>query len=144
MRVTNPSVWVVLAACAALLIGLLAWGVFGTVTTRVGTTSTCVNGQVVCFLSAEDASKINVGDVANVDGNLMEVASIDALPMSRAEVREIVGGDYLASTLTGADWSYAVYFDGEGDYGFAEGIPLPASITTERIAPITLIFSDIA
>jgi hypothetical protein len=30
VRVTNPSVWVVLAACIVLLVGLFAWAVFGT------------------------------------------------------------------------------------------------------------------
>ena len=32
----------------------------------------------------------------------------------------------------------------DGDNGFVEGIPLPASITIENIAPITLIFKDVA
>ena len=36
VRVTNPSVWVVLAACACLMIGLLAWGFLGTAETSVG------------------------------------------------------------------------------------------------------------
>lgn len=35
VQVTNPSVWVVLGACIALLAGLLAWGIFGTVSTNV-------------------------------------------------------------------------------------------------------------
>ena len=31
IRVTTPSVWIVLLALAALLVGMLAWSVFGTV-----------------------------------------------------------------------------------------------------------------
>lgn len=31
IRVTTPSVWVVLAAMTVLLIGMLVWGVFGSV-----------------------------------------------------------------------------------------------------------------
>ena len=30
IRVTTPSVWIVLAALAVLLVGILAWSVFGT------------------------------------------------------------------------------------------------------------------
>ena len=30
VRVTNPSIWVVLAACAVLLVSLFAWGLLGT------------------------------------------------------------------------------------------------------------------
>lgn len=80
VRVTHPSIWIVLAACATLLIGLFAWGVFGTVTTSVVTTGTSVGG----------------------------------------------------------DWVYVVRFAGDGDYGFTEGISLDINITTERIAPISL------
>ena len=58
--------------------------------------------------------------------------------------REIVGGDYLASTIVVGDWTYVVRFKGDGDYSFAEGVPLSVNITTERIAPISLIFKDAA
>ena len=34
IRVTTPSVWIVLAALVALLIGMLAWSIFGKVETH--------------------------------------------------------------------------------------------------------------
>ena len=34
IRVTTPSVWLVLAAIILLLVGMLAWSVFGTVEAR--------------------------------------------------------------------------------------------------------------
>ncbi len=34
IRVTTPSVWIVLAAVVALLVGFIAWGIFGTVEAR--------------------------------------------------------------------------------------------------------------
>lgn len=141
VRVTNPSVWVVLAACTTLLIGLFAWGFLGTVETSVKTLGTCVKGEVVCFLPTEKVSEVHVGDVASVDGELMEVAALSAVPVSRAEARDIVGSDYLASTLVTGDWTYVVHLDG-GDHDFAEGVPLSVIITTERIAPISLLFKD--
>ena len=144
VRVTNPSVWVVLAACAVLLIGLFAWGFFGTAATSVGATGAYVKGEAVCFLSADEASKVHVGDDANVGGYLMEVASVSAVPVSRIEAREIVGNDYLASTLVGDDWTYVVRFSGDGQPGLAEGVPIPVNITIDNIAPITLIFGNAA
>ena len=143
VRVTNPSVWVVLAACACLMIGLFAWGIFGTAETNVSTVGTCVKGEVVCFLPAEKASKVHVGDSANVGGKLMKVESVGSVPLSRAEVHEIVGGDYLASTLVESDWTYPVHFDGGDVASFQEGVPLSATITVENISPISLIFKDI-
>lgn len=140
VRVTNPNVWVVLAACTVLMIGLFAWGFLGTAETSVGATGTYVKGEVLCFLPSDEASSVHVGDVANVNGALMHVASIGDVPVSRVEAREIIGGDYLASTLVEDDWTHVVSFSGAAD--FKEGIPLSVTITTERIAPISLIFKD--
>ena len=140
VRVTNPSVWVALAACVALLVGILAWGVFGAVTTSVNTTGACVKGSVVCFLTAEDAAKVSVGDKASVSGEQMEVKSISAVPLSRDEAKAVVAKDYLVSTLVKGDWAYVVFFDGDEEYNFVEEVPLPVTITTERVAPISLIF----
>ena len=144
IRVTNPSIWVVLAACITLVVGLFAWGMFGTAETSVNTMGTCVEGKVVCFLPSNKASSVHVGDDANVDGKLMKVAEMSAIPLSRVESREIVGSDYLASTLVTDDWTYLLHFSGDDDQQFSEGIPLSITITTERIPPISLIFKDAA
>lgn len=142
LRATNPNVWVVLAACAALLIGLFAWGFLGTAETSVSASGTCVDGEVICFLPADKLASINEGDNAKVEGVLMEVASIADVPVSRLEARELVGGDFLASTIVADDWTYVVRFS--GDASFNEGTPLAVTITTERIAPISLLFQDAA
>ena len=142
VRVTNPSVWVVLAACAFLLMGLFAWGLFGTAETSVGALGTSIKGEVVCFLPAEKASSVHVGDDANVGGELMKVSSLSVVPASRTEVRELVGSDYLASSLADDDWCYVVHFEGEGEQVVPEGVPLSVTITTERIPPMSLVFKD--
>ena len=137
VRVANPSMWVVLVACAALLVGLLAWGVFGAVTTSVGAAGVSVEGKVMCFLPANESMKVQVGDEANVNGEHMTVSDIAALPVSRDEADEILQNDYLLNALVTGDWTYQISF--EGDAAFQDGIPLNVSITTERIAPITLV-----
>ena len=137
VRVTNPSVWVILVACCALLAGLLCWGVFGTVSTDVRATGVVINGKAMCFLEVESAGKVNEGDSANVDGELMKVESISAVPQSRGEVRKLVGNDYLAETMFDGNWAYVVKFD--GGEGMDMGVPVPVSITTERIPPISLV-----
>lgn len=143
VRVTNPSVWIVMAACAALVIGLLAWGFLGTVETNVSTMGTFTKGEVVCFLSADEVRNIHEGDDANVGGELMKVVSVGAVPISRAEADKIVEGDYLKNALITSDWTYVVRIDGD-EADFDEGIPLPVAITTERIPPISLIFKGAA
>lgn len=138
VRVTNPGVWVVLAACIALVAGLFTWAFLGTAETSVSATGTCVEGEVVCFLPPNKAANVHEGDVANVNGELMTVSKIGTVPVSRVEVDELVKSDYLVDTLVSEDWSYPITFS--GDAKFTENIPLSVTITTERIAPISLIF----
>lgn len=139
VRVTNPSVWVVLAACIALLFGLLAWGIFGTAATNVTTTATKINSGVVCFLETEDVAKVHPGDSALVNGEHMTVANVAATPLSRDEVGVLLGSDYLESVIVKSDWTYPVTFEGEAAANFAEQVPLQAAITVDRIAPISLV-----
>ena len=141
IRVTSPSVWVVLGACVILLAGLLIWGLLGSVSTSVEATGAVVNNRAVCFLSAEEMAKVNVGDTANFGGTTMTVESISAVPLSRNEADAALGSDYLAATLLKSDWAYQVVYKGDVAY-VAHGVPQTVSITVERMAPITLILKN--
>ena len=141
VRVTTPSVWVVLAACVALLAGLLSWGVFGTVSTSVSGTGVVEGGQALCFLPADEVARLHVGDAAYVGGEQLKVADVSDVPLSRQEASEYLSSDYLVASLIEGDWAYKVTFDGDASK-LAEGVPLTVSITTERVAPISLILGE--
>ena len=141
VRVTNPSIWVVLAACISLVIGLLVWGILGSVYTSVTATGVVVDGKAMCFLSADDVAKVDEGDAATVDGVRMKVAEVASVPMSRDEADDVLPSDYLASTLITVDWVYQVTFDGDISQ-LDSGVPLTVGIVVERIAPISLIFGN--
>ena len=148
VRVTPPSAWVALVAFAVLLAGLLAWALFGTIATRVPTTAAVIDGQAMCFLSEEDVVKMHMGDRADIDGEALgidnitlKVSGISELPVSRAEVREIAPGDYLAETMMSENWAYQVSFEGDTSK-LPEGVPLSMEITVERLAPIRLMLGS--
>lgn len=138
VRVTNPGVWVVLVACVMLVAGLLAWGIFGAVTTSVSGTGVVIDGQAMCFLPAEDATKVDEGDIASIGGRSMKVEDVSAVPLSRDEADKVLASDYLVSTLMKSDWAYKVVFDGDVA-GLPNDVPIDVSITVERVAPITLV-----
>lgn len=140
VKVTNPSVWVVLAACIILLAGLLAWGVFGAVSTNVTTVGARSGESVICMVDGGQASQVNVGDQATVNGVPLTVESISELPLSRQEASALLESDYLASTLIASDWSYVVTLSGSDAANLNENVPLSVSITIESVAPISLIF----
>ena len=138
VRVTNPSVWVILLACIALLIGLFSWGFFGTVASSVTVTGTCEDGVAMCLLSAEDASKVHVDDAATIDGHPVTVSYISPTPASREELRAILDNDYLVATLMKDDWAYVVMFEGDVS-DLADYVPVDVNITVDRMAPISLV-----
>ena len=137
VRVTNPSVWVVLLAIIALLAGILAWGVFGAVSTRVSAMGAYVDGRAICLLSPEDASKVHEGDRALVNGQQGVVGAVTLTPLSADEAFDILQSDYLVDTLMKEDWGYLVMFDGVDVLPLA--VPVPVEITTERVPPISLV-----
>lgn len=137
IRVTSPSVWVALFAVLALMAGLLAWGIFGAVSTSVEATGTSVNGKTLCLLNADQAARVKIGDRAYVGGQRTTVASESKSPISPKEAYQLLGDDYLVETLMDDSWAYVVTFD---DIKLEEeGVPVTVSITTERVAPIKLV-----
>ncbi|MBO7675755.1 MAG: hypothetical protein J6S63_12240 [Atopobiaceae bacterium] len=141
VRVTRPSVWVVLVACIALLAGLLAWGFLGTVSTNVSVSGTVLEGRALCLLPQRETAQIDVGDAAYVGGTKMQVAVVENVPLSRDEAYELLGSDYLVSTLMEGDWAVLVVFEGDVS-ALEERVPIPVSITTERVAPLALVFGE--
>jgi len=137
LRVTTPKVWVALLAIMALAMGLLAWGFFGSVSSNVTTTGTCVDGMTFCLLDGSQIASVNCGDAAYIYGQQGSVASVSEVPISRDEARTLLKSDYLVDTLMQFDWAYLVTFDDVEV--IAEGVPVEVSITTERVAPISLV-----
>jgi hypothetical protein len=144
LRVTSPRMWIVLAACASLVIGLFVWANFGAVDVSVDAQGAAAQDGVVCFLPEGKMSDIHVGNAANVDGSQLAVASISSKPISREEARKMLGDDYLTNALVTDDWSYVVLMDGDAVSNLEKGVPLSVTITAESLSPINLISKDAA
>lgn len=142
IRVTNSGVWIALIACVAALLVLFAWSLLGTVATNVTTTGVCMDGSVVCFLSADDAATVHEGDEAMVGQEHMTVTRLSDAPLSREEAKEFVDSDYLLNAVLTEDWAYLVLVEGDGDYDFSSGTLHDVTITTERVSPISLIVGN--
>lgn len=82
IRVSNPSVWMVLAAVIVLLAGVCVWGVFGHLDTTVDTVGVCLDGTVTCYINEADISDINEGTPVSVGGTELTVSEIAAFPVS--------------------------------------------------------------
>lgn len=140
IRVTSPSVWVMLGAVVALVLGLLAWGIFGSVATTVTAMAVRVNNGCICFLEPEQAEHVEVGNQVLIDGQSTVVDSITRYPLSREELADFVPSDYLAETVIPGKWAYVAVL--KDDLDSEMEVPLVAVITTDRVAPISLVLGQ--
>lgn len=134
IKVSNPGVWVVLAAVVLLLVGVGVWSVFGTLSTVVELPATVENGTAVCYASAEEAKKLSVGMEADIGDVKGTVVSIPKTPVKIDDSFD----------------SYALYLGGlsAGDWVFPVSIGVDApdgtytvTVVTERITPISFVLN---
>lgn len=134
VRVSNPGVWMILAAIIALLIGVCVWGIFGHLDTKIATAGTCGNGVFTCYVTEENAAKIKSGMTVNVDGNALSVSEISDKPVA-------VGADMDSYLLYLGGFS-----EGEWLYKVTANTALPdgtykAEIVTESVSPMSFVLN---
>ena len=109
IRVSTPSVWMVLLAIVILLVGVCVWGVFGHMDTALPVVAVAQEGVVTVYVKEADAAKVSAEAVISVDGSQGRVLSIGSEPMpvdaSFTEYMRHVG------SLQEGEWVYAVTMD---------------------------------
>ena len=74
IRASNPSVWLILTALIAMLVGLCVWGIFGQIETTVITEAAAKNGIVTCSVVNEE---INASMPIRIGDREYEISDID-------------------------------------------------------------------
>lgn len=68
LRMTTPGIWVSIIACVAILLGIIAWAVYGSVSDHITKKGAAGVDGIVCFVDTDTALRIKPGDFAYVDG----------------------------------------------------------------------------
>lgn len=135
IRVSSPSVWMVLTAVIVLLAGVCVWGMFGHLDTAVQTGGVCADGRLTVLVGEEDYDKIKENAVISVDGVEYAVAEITNAPI-RVDDQIDPYVVHLAG-FTEGDWVYRLYADVPG---LADGV-YAASVITERVRPLDFVLN---
>lgn len=133
IRVTNPSVWLILSAIVILLVGVIVWGIFGSIETNVETCAISEGNSVYCIVTKEQKEWIEEGMQITVEGKTGTVTKVQSSPKQLDESM-----DDLVLYLTGfskGDFYYMVNIQIEG----LENGVFPAVIAVERIHPISFV-----
>ena len=141
IKVTNPSVWLVLIAAAMVVGGLLIWSATSVIPTTIDLTGIAKEGKATCWVDEETKDKIKDGGVhiRMLDESVTEV-EIGDMPMSAAEVKHKLGSDYLADSVSLQDWNYELCFSSKSEVASSsENRLVPVAITVSETNPIDLV-----
>ena len=103
MRVTNPGVWMVLAAVIVLLAGILVASVVGRLESTVSVTARIVNGVARVTAQGKDAELLADGMVLRIRDGEAKIAGVRWITSDTAEATariDLPDGVYEASVVT--------------------------------------------
>jgi hypothetical protein len=140
IKVSNPSIWLTLAALFILLAAVLAWGFAGNLPTTVNTEGVVSGGSVVCYTGTEDAKKISIGQKATLQKSgdskfAGQVSGIGAIPLSAAEITMELDSDYLASKFVQGEYAVKISITPDKP-DLPDGTLLDVGIETDDVRPM--------
>ncbi len=136
IRVTNPSIWIILAAILVLLASVFVWGIYGSIPTTITISGVAKDGKVVCYLTESDVAKVNSEMPVKINQVEGTIKAVSPSPMSYDELSTMYS-DYTIYSLQLSQWNYEVILQAEG---IADGI-VPVSIVTESLKPIEFLLN---
>lgn len=134
IRVSNPSVWLILGAVIILLAGVIVWGAAGALNTSIKTHAVWTDEGYVCYLTGDEAQKVKSGMQARLGGEQATVTAVGA-PVSADDIMAGLD-DYYSYVLNIAPggWLHEARLTGDKGEALVE-----CEIVTESISPISFI-----
>ena len=134
IKVTNPGVWMVLAAIVILLVGVCVWGVFGILETKLSVAAVSRDGQTILYVKEDNVASVQENMSVYIGDETYKVTSISAQAVTVTE--EI--SEYARHTgeLSIGEWVYVVQIDGSMPDGAYR-----AQIVTDSVSPLYFVFN---
>ena len=134
IKVTNPGVWMALAAIVILLIGVCVWGVFGTLETKLSVAAVSQDGQTLLYVKEDNMASVQENMSVYVGDETYKVTSVSAQPVAVTE--EI--SEYARHTgeLSIGEWVYIVPINGNMPDGVYR-----AQVVVDSVSPLYFVFN---
>lgn len=132
IKISNPSLWVVLIAIIIFLIGILVWGIFGKLYVTV-TVPTYVNG-------GHAISLINDTDIDSIEeGKKIMINSVDGIIVSKSSTKEKISDPSLFGISNTEAISYDSAYFATSNIDIGNG-SYEAEIVVDEVPPISFLF----
>lgn len=141
IKVSNPSIWIVLMAMFILLAVVLIWSFTGSLPTSIHTKGVVNSGKAVGYVDITEAGTIKAGQKVKVQAVNQNTAinghidSLGVVPLSASEITAELKSDYLAQAL--APKGFAVTVDVSLDSSdLPDKTLVNINIVTDTVRPI--------
>ncbi len=141
IKVSNPSIWMVLTALFIILGAVFVWGITGSLPTSISISGVAQDGEAVCYLDTESAGGVRTGQKVTIKipgddtSYLGVVKEVGTMPMSPSEISAELNSDYLSHVLSGEGFAVKVVVESLKVY-IADGTLLNLRIVTDEVRPI--------
>lgn len=136
LKVTSPSVWLVLIGIIIILVAAIIWSAYGRLNTYTSVGCAIEEKVAYCYVKEEESSKIEKGMFVEVPSKdvKFEITNIDSaginIPDSYAYLQHLVG-------VTSNDYVIILYGKCEDvDNGYYAG-----KVMTDSVSPLTFILN---
>lgn len=136
IKVSNPGIWLSLAAIVVLLVGVCVWAVFGRLESTLQVAAVKSDGRIVCFVKEDDIDKVNNGMTVRIGDDTCKIVGIEREPVPVDESFKEYGKH--VGDLTDGEWVYVVYTDWDGG---DEGDVFSADIIIKSVKPASFVFN---
>ena len=134
IRVANPSLWLVLGAVIALLVGVCIWGVLGKLDTTVAAVVAVSNGQATAYVQEDNIESIAEGNIVRISENEYTVTSVSQMPV-------MIDDDFSDYALYLMDWQKGEWvYTLTVDAALNEGV-YAANIVVESVSPVSFVLN---
>lgn len=134
IKVTNPGVWMALAAIVILLVGVCVWGVFGKLETKLPVAAVSQYGETVLYVKEDNVASVKENMRVYIGDETYKVVSVSVQPVTVTE--EI--SEYARHTggLSIGEWVYVVQIDGNIPDGAYR-----AQVVVDSVSPLYFVFN---
>lgn len=132
IKVSNPSVWLLLGAICAFLLGVSIWCIFGNISDTQPALLHVEGGTATCAIDQSRASELDAGDkveVSGVEGTIVEYDG-QAVPAAQLTDEQLSIAQPSSAWLAAASVSIDLP---DGDY--------PANVTVKEYKPLDLLLN---
>lgn len=133
IRVTNPSVFLLLVAVIVFLIGVVIWGMTGTIESTIDVNAVVNKGILTAYVPQSEAADLDNRSIVSVNGNEYAISTVSNV-MRAADALD--SGQLTVYQLSPNDMVYAVSSETalpDGSYS--------ARVITARLRPADLVLN---